>query len=74
MNFDPVGLKDLVFLISPIPSGSYSLSAFSSTDFLSSEGKDLMETYHERQNVLRSLICCVMFSYGSLSLFPFMQE
>jgi hypothetical protein len=51
------------------PPSSLDLSTSVSTGSLSSEGRDLMETFHLGMSVPRSLTLCVMPDSGSLHLF-----
>ena len=59
---DPVGLEDLVSLVSSIPSGSYTFSVLTSAGFADPQG-ELMETFPLGVSVPH-IVC------GSLHLFP----
>ena len=65
MSCECVDLESLV-LVSPIPSGSYTLSA----SFCSSEGRDLKETFCLKLYIPRSLTLFIMSGSGSLYWFP----
>ena len=61
-------LKGLIFLVSSISFVSYSLFHLLQC-FLSSVGRDLMETSHLGLSVPRSLTLCMLSGYCSLYLF-----
>ena len=74
MSFAHTDLVVLVSLVSSIPSGSCALSVLFLPpvlqSFLSSDGRDLLETSYLELSVPRSLTLIVMPGCGSQYLFP----
>lgn len=66
-----LSLEDLVYLVSSIPSVSYTPLPPLPQGSLGTEGRDLMEASHLGQSVERSFTLNTLSICGSLSLFPF---
>lgn len=72
MCFDSVDLEGFVFLVFPIPTDYYILSASSSARL--PNRRDLMETASLGLRVLRSLTVCILSDYGLCICYHLLQE
>jgi hypothetical protein len=70
MHFGNIDLGDLVFLVTPISSGSYTLSASSFMGSLNLEVREVIETSHLGQSAPTSLTLYTMSDCRSLYSFP----
>lgn len=73
MIFTGVDLDGLVFLVTSIPSGSYTLLLPFLWAFLGTAGRNLMKASCLWLNVPRSLTLFTMSGWGCLRLFPLLQ-